>query len=467
MTRRPHDRRYRLAAYRSLPITFTRRVLLGRDPYWRRYFWNRWGYVGPSLAGALRGRPVLWLDALSGGEVTQAVTFCRELRAALPDWTIVFSTNNKYSFDFASAHLAVDVVFDTPWDLPGPVRRALRRIRPVAFVCIQTVFCPVLVREAHRAGVATVIVSGAMSKDLPLHPIYWRTVELNPYAEVDWIGAWSDEDVDGFVAGGADPRRVQVTGNMKFDLEFLRLSDADRRQLTESLQLTANEPVLLAASVHPGEEEIVGRAHLQARQAAPDLRLVVVPRYQFDVAQMMATLGALGLSPVRSTELDRVTLARGAAIVVDTFGELSRLQAIATVVFLGGTMYRRNVVGLGQNPIEALAHRKPLFFGPFMNLWRPITDELKAAWPAVEISSADGLAAGVVAVLTGDPGAAALGRQVDRILARHEGDVRRNVELVRHALRHAGVLHAGVLTADAGVWPSSGHRIPAATAPQP
>ena len=434
MSLHPHDRRYRMHAYRSLPITFTRRVLLGRDPYWRRYFWNRWGYVGPSLDASLTGRPVLWLDALSGGEVTQAVTFCRALRAALPDWTIILSTNNKYSFDFAVAHLAVDAVFDTPWDCPAPMRRALRRIRPAAWVCIQLVYCPLLIRELRRAGVPTFLVSGLMSKGIHLHPSTVRAVELNPYGDLDWIGARTDEDAAGFIARGANPGRVQVTGNMKFDLEFLRVSDADRRRLAESLHLVDGDPVLLAASVNPGEEALAGRAYLKARRTALNLRLIVVPRYQFDVDQMMTTLAALGLSPVRRTELDGVPADRGFVVVVDTFGELNRLYAIATAVFLGGTMYRRNVSGFGQNPIEALAHRKALFFGPFMNLWREITDELKAVWPAVEISSADDLAAGVVAVLSGDPSLAALGRAIDRLLTRHEGDVQRNVELVRHAL---------------------------------
>ena len=84
MTSGPEQRRYTLAAYRSLPITFVRRVLFGRDPYWRQYFWSRWGFVSDALRAAVRGRPVVLIDAISGGEVTQSVTFCRKLRAALP-----------------------------------------------------------------------------------------------------------------------------------------------------------------------------------------------------------------------------------------------------------------------------------------------------------------------------------------------------------------------------------------------
>src|SRR4051812_19042385 len=118
MTRRPHQRRYAWNAYRSAPITFARRVVFGRDPYWRRYFWARWGFPDRGTCATAARRPVLWLDALSGGEVTQIVTFCRLLRAALPGWTFVLSTNNRYSFEFASRHLDVDAIFDTPWDCP-------------------------------------------------------------------------------------------------------------------------------------------------------------------------------------------------------------------------------------------------------------------------------------------------------------------------------------------------------------
>lgn len=429
----PVDRRYRRQAYRSLPITFIRRVLLGRDPYWRRYFWNRWGYVGPALEKAPTGRPVLWLDALSGGEVTQAVTFCRQLRAALPGWSIILSTNNKYSFDFAVEHLDVDAVFDAPWDCPAPMRRALALIRPAAWVSIQLVYNPVLVGELRRAGVTTVLVSGLMSKGIHLHPQGVRAAELNPYGDLDWIGARTEEDAAGYIERGVSPERVRVTGNMKFDLDFLRVSDAERRALAASLHLVDGEPVMLAASVHPGEEVLIGRAYLLARQTAPNLRLIVVPRYQFDVDRATSTLSALGLSIVRRTAAG-TPVGRDSVIIVDTFGELNRLYSVATAVFLGGTMYRRNVTGFGQNPIEPLAHGKPLFFGPFMNLWREITDELKQSWPAVEVLSAEDLAAGVTAVLAGGSNVAALRQATDRMLARHEGDVQRNVDLVRDAL---------------------------------
>jgi 3-deoxy-D-manno-octulosonic-acid transferase len=434
MTPASEQRRYALAAYRSLPITFVRRVVFGGDPYWRQYFWSRWGFVAGATRSAARGRPIVLIDAISGGEVTQAVTFCRKLRFALPDHALVLSTANRYSYEFAVKNLAVDAVIESPWDCRRPIRRFLSTLAPVAVVGVENLSAPVLFRESARRGIPTVLVSGLMSANFDRHPMIQRALESRAFAEVDRIGAKSDEDVRGFITQGAAPERVTVTGNMKFDLEYLHVSDAERAGLREALQLHADEPVLLAASVHPGEEELVGEAYVDARRTVSGLRLVLVPRYAAHAPAMIEKLRGYGLTCVLRTTLGRTRARADDVIVVDTFGELNRLYALSSVVFLGGTTYLRNAVGAGQNPIEPLAQRRPLFFGQYMGLWRHVTEPLKAAWPGVEVVTAKELAAGVVAVSEDLALAARLEARVDEILASHRDDITRNVELVTAAV---------------------------------
>lgn len=426
--------RYALTAYRSLPVTFVRRVVFGRDPYWRQFFWSRWGYLPPDLRRAAGKGPVLLVDVLSGGEVTQLVTFCRSLRRTLPDWVTVLSTPNRYSFDFAKANLDVDFVIDAPWDLRGPIRRALRSMNPAALVCVQNVTSPVLVREAKRRGATTLLVSGLMSNNVHLHPMYRRTLHWKSFGDLDFIGARSEEDAREFVAQGARPGRVTVSGNMKFDFEYLEVPEHVREKFQETLQLNPEEPVLLGASLHPGEEKLVADAYLEARRAEPSLRLVLVPRYNAYVPQVVAQLQKRGLDVIRRSALPASTRIAGRVVVVDTFGELGRLYSIASVVFLGGSTYRRHVLGLGQNPVEPLVHRRPVFFGPFMNLWVEITTALKGVWPRMEVTTAKELAAGVVAVLQDDGLRARLTEKIDGILSVHRDDVARNVELVCQVL---------------------------------
>jgi len=429
--------RYALDAYRKLPVTFVRRVLFGRDPYFRRFFWSRWGVPASDVRRALAGHPVIWLDAISGGEVTQSVTFCRTLRQRLPDHRLLLVTNNKYSYDFAKGSLDVHAVMDSPWDCRGPVRRALRAIAPVAIVAIENLAAPVLFAEAHRRAIATVVVSGLMSHGFERHPMMTRPLEQRPFDRVDWIGAKGDEDVAGFVRMGARPGRVVATGNMKFDLDYLHVSDAERARIAADMGLDGpGERVFLAASIHPREEQLVGAAYRTARARVPSLRLVIVPRYQTHVDDMMTSLRALGISSVRRTSGARP--GPGDALIVDTFGELSRLYAIAAVTFVGGSTYLRNAAGLGQNIVEPLAQAQPIFFGPHMNLWREITEELKKTWPFVEVGDEEALTRGLTTVLTDARLAERLTVAARAIMARHANDVASNVDLVVRAVTSSG-----------------------------
>jgi 3-deoxy-D-manno-octulosonic-acid transferase len=425
--RREH-RRYAWHAYSRMPVTFLRRIVLGRDPYWKRYFWSRWGWVPADVRAAIAGRPVVWIDALSGGEATQLVTFCRKLRQALPGHALLLVTNNKYSYDFAQRMLAVDAVLDSPWDLRAPGRRALAAVAPAALVAIENLTAPVLFAEARRRGIPTVVVSGLMSKEIHRHPIMSRPMEWRPVAGVDWIGAKSEEDVRGYVAQGARPERVVVTGNMKFDLEYLAVPPAARAELRADLGLGPEERIVLAASIHPREDAMIGEAFLAARARVPGLRLVAVPRYQTDVAPMTATFERLGLPVVRRTSRRRP--GAGDVLIVDTFGELGRLYAIAAATFIGGSTYLRNVIGFGQNIVEPLVQGAPVFFGPYMSGWREITEELVKEWPGLSVASAAELGVGLVAVLTEPALEARLRERATAIVERHRTDVSRNADLV-------------------------------------
>lgn len=431
-----HQRQYAVAAYRQAPVTFIRRVVLGQDPYWRRYFWSRWGWLPPSVLDSLRGGPVVWIDVISGGEVTQSVSFCRLLRKALPQHRLLLSTNSRYSYEFASATLAVDAVIDSPWDLAGPVSRMLATVSPVAVIGIENLTSPVLFREARRRRIVTILVSGLMRGNFHLHKMMQRTVELEAFGQVDWVGAKSDDDARGFIGMGAPMDRVVRSGDMKFDLDYLHVCEEERDRLRHTLRLDADERVLLAGSLHPAEEQLIGEAYLEARQTIAGLRLVCVPRYQFHAEPMQKALQSLGLPCVRKSMLGAHRLPSKPVVIVDTFGELSRLYSIASVVFLGGSTYVRNIVGAGQNPIEPLAQKRPIFFGPVMNLWRDVTQDLKDVWSGVEVTNSKDLAAGIIAVLSSPLLTARLAERIEKILVAHRQDVSRNVSLVVSALAH-------------------------------
>lgn len=439
----PLQRQYVRTAYARLPGMFLRRVVCGRDPYWRQCVLSRWGILPREVEAASRRQPTLWIDALSGGEVTQSVTFCRKLREALPGWHLVLSTHNRYSFEFARATLAVDHVIDVPWDFAGPHRRARRRIRPAMLVCIQNPTCAALVADAHAAGVPVVVVGAPLSADYRDHPMFARVLELNPIPLLDRIGVRSQADAEQYIATGADPSRVTVTGNMKYDFEYLRVDEAERAAMCRRLGIAPDAPVLVAASVHEVDTDLVVDGFLQARSRRGDLRLIVAPRYDGQVAHLRARLAARGLVAVTKRALDAGAAPFADAVaIIDTFGELPRLYAVASAVFLGGSVFRLHL-GFGQNPIEPLVHRRPLLFGPFMSLWTDITTPLKQAFPGCEVTSADALAAGLLEVLTSPSVGERIGRVIDPIVSAHARDVDNNVALVLDELERRGLWVSG------------------------
>ncbi len=432
------QRRYAVEAYLRMPITFVRRVIVGRKPYWRQYFWNRWGFFAPEVLRAAQSQPVLWLDALSGGEVTQMVSFCQQLRSALPGWVLLLSTNNRDSFRFATEHLAVDFVVDTPWDCVGPVRRALDAIRPKAVVSIQNVTSPVLVKEAERRGMSTVLVNGVLRDGFSHHPMFTRALALDVLRSLNWVGARSEADAERFRLQGVLSSRLHVTGNLKYDFAFLRSSLDHQQQIRDDLKLHVGAPVLLAASVLPDEAVVVARAFQLARRAQPRLRLILVPRHVGDTQPMIKALQSLGLGATKRTALPDQAHDPETAIVVDTFGELRRLYAIASVVFIGASILPRNAAGLGQNPIEPLVLGRPLVFGPHMNLWRDITEPLKEVWPGVEVASVEQFSAATIRLLEDSALVERLQARMDELIAPHQDDVLQNVAVVLASLTMAG-----------------------------
>jgi 3-deoxy-D-manno-octulosonic-acid transferase len=344
---------------------------------------------------SLLGHPTLWINCASGGELIQVFSLCRRLRNAIPEVRLVLSTNNYHSFQFAKRIPGVDHLCFAPWDLPGPCRRVLRAIRPALVLTVELPSSPVLLREAKAQGITTALLSGYMGTDYHRHPAYDRPMALGVLAHLDCLAVKDPGDAEGFIRLGVSPARIRVAGDLRYDLELLHLSTQDRQRLRESFGLAEGEPVLVAGSTQRGEHEVVLEAYAQARRTIPRLRLILAPRFLPEVAAVEDHLEKRGTSWVRRTQLAGGALPPDAVVLLDTFGELPRVYALASFVFLGGGLYPQDRLGLGQNLIEPLAQAVPIFFGPHMNHWQEITRALLAVYPGLEVRGAEAIASGL------------------------------------------------------------------------
>lgn len=399
----------------ELPGHYHRWVIRGRAPWGRKMFRERLGIVP---APARRPGRRMLIDTNGHGEYNQVHTFLRLFRSRYPDWAVTLISWNPEIVELASGHPLVDQVVFAPWDVGWIARRALRRLAPGLFVSVDQVRLPFLVRAAKEVGARTILISASFP-EVYIDSVHLRKALAFEFPRFfDRICVADAEARRSFLRIGCDEARLRTTGYMKFDVEHLATTEDERRALRQQLGLGDAGPVWLAGSVRRGEERLVLEAYARLRTLVPDLRLILAPRYVTDAEEAGRAATEQGLKWVRRTEIqgavpdDRV-------IVIDTYGELAKLYAIADVAFVGNSLSAADRYALGQNLAEPLVHRKPVLFGPHMNKWKALTAELKEAWPGLEVTSAAELVASLAHLLRSRETAARVERKIDEILARN------------------------------------------------
>jgi len=368
---------------------------------------QRMGYLPVSFN--LDGDDSIWIHAVSVGEVLVARALLPELRTRYPRLRVFLSTTTMTGQQIASKNLQyVDQVFYFPFDLGFAVNRTLRLVRPRLFIMMETEIWPNLLRACHRAGVKTALVNGRISgRSYPryrfVRPFFRRVLD-----HVDRFCMQSDESARRIIDLGAARDRVSVTGSLKFDsLEFpagtqgeggFYSHDRGRNRVLRYFRISPDRPVVIAASTLKGEEDPVLEAFHRIRASSPHALLVIAPRKpeRFDEAERLAN--AAGFTVARKSELRVDAEPRQQVIILDSIGELAQLFAIATAVFVGGSL----VDAGGHNILEPAVFGKPIVFGPHMQNFAEIAQTFLDNGAAIQIQDARELEPVLVSLL-GDP----------------------------------------------------------------
>jgi 3-deoxy-D-manno-octulosonic-acid transferase len=340
----------------------------------------------------------LLLHGVSAGEMTAASALAAEIERAAPGVRLLLTTGTSEGRIVAERARetcrAVEAVSFLPWDRPATVRRWLSRLAPAAVVTVEAELWPGLFLGARSLGIPVAVASGRL-----------RPGEARRYARagrffrpvvdaVSWIGARTEEDRERFLAIGASPSRVEVTGDLKLDAP----APAAALPPAWAAHLGSGPPLLLAASTHAPEEERLLAAVTRLRGAGVEVRLAMAPR-------RVARAGEVERLARRAAfETRRLSGSPGPApiLVVDTFGLLSSLWPYASAGFLGGTIAP---VG-GHSPVAAAEAGVPLLAGPSLDGVRGLADTLRSVGALVDVEGdreVDGLAEALARLLS-DPG---------------------------------------------------------------
>ncbi|MDH5175684.1 MAG: lipid IV(A) 3-deoxy-D-manno-octulosonic acid transferase [Gammaproteobacteria bacterium] len=416
---------YVLLVYLLAPIVVAHEAWQAlRDPAYRGRLGQRLGFAPrPDRTGSL------WIHAVSVGEVQAAAGLIRELRRRHPALPIVVTTTTPTGAQRARA-LYQDAVHHCylPYDLPGAVSRFLDRIAPQAAIILETEIWPTLYAALERRGIPLVLGSARVTPRSVGRYRKLASLFRDALANGITIGAQTPGDAERFIAVGAPRARVQVTGNIKYDLTIPPSTVEAGRALRE--QWDSRRPAWIAGSTHEGEEEAALAAHAMLSEQFPNALLLLVPRHpqRFDAVRALLRRRDV---PFAMRSAGALPAAGDAVLLVDTIGELQMFYAAADVAFVAGSLVP---IG-GHSLLEPAVLGLPILSGPHTQNSQDVADLLAQSGALRVVQDAQELGHQLLEHLADPARAQAIGAAGRDAVAANRGAVSRLVAMIEPLLR--------------------------------
>lgn len=377
-------------------------LLTGR---WHRGFGQRFGIFPARIKEQLRQGPNIWVHAVSVGEVMAVEGFIRRLKQRSPACTVVCSVTTKTGYELAQKQLAgLACVIGAPLDLSFVVHKFAHLIRPKLYIAAETEIWPNLFSCLHKEGVPIAIINGRISDRSFGRYQCIKGLLKGILGKVSIFAMQSDLDAGRIKELGAGPEKIFVAGNIKFD---------NTVPAKTGTSVNVAQPLFVAGSTHPGEEQIVLNTFKQLPQ---NWRLTIAPRHVERAAQVRRLV-------MRAGRQDRVT-------VIDTMGRLRELYAQASLVFVGKSL----CVGGGHNVIEPASFAKPVIIGPRMENFRDITACFQREGALVQVHNAAEFEAAVKELAGDEQKRRELGRRARAVVDKNQGAGERTLKLIEQWL---------------------------------
>ena len=368
---------YTLLLYLIMPLVLLHLLWrgLGDRAYLKRWS-ERFGVFNPP-----KHTGGIVVHAASVGEVNVAGALVKSLARRFPDHPVYLTTFTPTGSERVRG-LFRDEVFHVyaPLDLPGAVKRFYERVQPRLLIIMETEIWPNFYFGASSRNIPILIANARISEHS--FGAYRRLRKLTAATlnQVSCIAAKSQVDADRFLKIGADRQRIEVTGNLKFDVTL----PPSLLEQGETIRMAwgANRLVLLAGSTHEGDEQPVLNAFSRLLKKFPQALLVMVPRHPERFARVAQAARAAGLEvSLRSEGISCPPSTQ--CFVIDAMGELLQFDAASDVACVGGSLDR---IG-GHNVLEPAALARPVLVGPHTFNFEDITDQLVTADAAIRVSN--------------------------------------------------------------------------------
>ena len=343
---------------------------------------QRLGKLPRSIKQISHNGNLIWIHAASVGEVKALGPLVDAIKSFHPNYKIILSNTTKTGKNQAEKTLKnVDGFIFAPVDLAWVVKQVVQNLNPKILILIETELWPNLIRIAKEHGSKVSLVNGRISPRSYKKYLYFKPLCKAVLSHLDLLCLQTEEDSDRIKTLGADPHKIIVTGNLKF--EALLWQKFEKRFSKAGLNLPPDSKLLVAGSTRPGEEEIILDSYQKLKEKFHELLLILAPRHLKRLRNIEELLSQKKFSHVRKSKwlkkYKKNSLPQ--VMILDSMGELTELYALADLAFVGGSLVPLG----GHNPLEPAIYGVPVLFGPHIEHYRGAADILLETQAASQV----------------------------------------------------------------------------------
>jgi 3-deoxy-D-manno-octulosonic-acid transferase len=412
---------YTFIIYLFVPFVLLRLYWLGfKNPAYRSRWKERFGFFSWDSTE----KPILWIHAVSVGEVNAAKPIISSLLGKYPHYQILVTTVTPTGAYTVEQHFADDIKhLYLPYDLPFSVKYFIEKVKPSVLITMETEIWPNLYQACQKSEIPILIVNARLSEKSSKGYHLVSGLMKQTLMKVDVIAAQTESDAERFISFGADREKVIVTGNLKFDITVAHSISEQAESLKR--YFSVNRPVWIAASTQEGEEEIVLSAHQAILKEHPQAILILAPRHPDRVNKVAALCDALNMKYIKRTENRRFP-PECSIYILDTLGELQLHYAASQVAFVGGSLVNTG----GQNMMEPASLALPVISGKHTYNFTEVTQLLIENDALVIVSNAHELANEINEMLSDANRRHNMGENGREVIESNRGNIKRLMEII-------------------------------------
>jgi 3-deoxy-D-manno-octulosonic-acid transferase len=412
----------------AFPFLFLYSVFTGR---YRKGLGQRLGSI--DIPERHANRPLkIWLHGASVGEVLLARTLIKELAESFPDAFFILSTVTEQGMEVARNQLGDNVLcIYAPLDLAGIVGRVINKIKPSIYICLETELWPALLLKTRKSGIKLVLLNGRMTERSFSRYQKARSLMADVLSCFSMISVVQPGDAKRFIGLGAEPEKIRVIGNAKYDQQADSLAQETEDTYRAWLNLKRNQPLFVAGSTHTGEEEMLLSVFQDLKMASGMQEMVwlVAPRHLHRLDEVEALLQDRNIAYERLSQI-KSAARKTDVVLVDCMGDLAGLYSIASYIFCGGSLVDRG----GHNIMEAAVFGRPVFYGPYMKDFQDAAELLESVGAGFPVSKPAELTESILYFMDHPEEYARAGKLAREIVFDQQGSARKQTQLVRDLL---------------------------------